>query len=140
MSILTNFVLKLEFSLVCRLRHYIDNNSLNLLYKSLIIVPLFDYCDLVWGNCGKGLSDRLQKLQNRAARVILRADHRTNLVRLHTSLGWSFLSERRDTHLLTFVNKCLNGRVPTLQNSFNLAQNVLITVLLIGGNPFTRQT
>ena len=27
-------------------------------------------CSLVWGNCGKTLSNKLQKLQNRAARVI----------------------------------------------------------------------
>ena len=26
-------------------------------------------CSLVWGNCGKTLSNKLQKLQNRAARV-----------------------------------------------------------------------
>ncbi|CAH1268940.1 Hypp4035 [Branchiostoma lanceolatum] len=33
-----------------------------------------DYCDVIWGNCGKCLSDKLQKLQNRAARLILAED------------------------------------------------------------------
>ena len=30
----------------------------------------FDYCDIVWGNLNKTLTARLQKLQNRAARII----------------------------------------------------------------------
>ena len=29
-----------------------------------------NYCSPVWGNIGKGLSDKLQKLQNRAARIV----------------------------------------------------------------------
>ena len=35
-----------------------------------LIAPHFDYCCEVWDTIGIGLSDRLQKLQNRAARVI----------------------------------------------------------------------
>jgi hypothetical protein len=32
----------------------------------------FEYCSLVWGNCGEsGLKEKLQKLQNRAARDII---------------------------------------------------------------------
>ena len=36
------------------------------------IKPLFDYCDVVWGNLKKTLTTRLQNLQNRAARIITR--------------------------------------------------------------------
>ena len=28
-----------------------------------LVQPHFDYCNEVWGNCNKGLSDKLQKLQ-----------------------------------------------------------------------------
>ena len=31
---------------------------------------MFDYCDVVWGNLDQGLATKLQKLQNRAARII----------------------------------------------------------------------
>ena len=30
--------------------------------------PHFDFCNVVWGSCGIKLADKLQKLQNRAAR------------------------------------------------------------------------
>ena len=33
------------------------------------VQPRFDYCSVLWGNCNKSLSIKLQKLQNRAARV-----------------------------------------------------------------------
>ena len=36
-----------------------------------MIQPHFDYCSEVWDELGKGLGERLQKLQNRAARVIM---------------------------------------------------------------------
>ena len=39
------------------------------IYKSLI-QPLFDYCDVVWDNLDQRLATRIQKLQNRAARII----------------------------------------------------------------------
>ena len=35
-----------------------------------LIQPHFDYCNTVWGNCSENLSSNLQKLQNRAARVL----------------------------------------------------------------------
>ena len=39
------------------------------IYKALI-VPCFDCSSCVWGYIGKGLSEKLQKLQNRAARIV----------------------------------------------------------------------
>ena len=43
---------------------------LSIVYTTTLIQSQFDYSDIVWGNCGKTLFDRLQKLQNRAARVL----------------------------------------------------------------------
>ena len=40
------------------------------LYSFHWLQPHFDYCSVVWGNCGKTLSSKLQKLQNRAARIL----------------------------------------------------------------------
>ena len=43
--------------------------TLHCVYNALI-QSQFDYCNIAWDNCGKTLFDRLQKLQNRAARVL----------------------------------------------------------------------
>ena len=41
-----------------KIRHLIPFNVLINVYDSLI-QPHFDYCNVVWSNCGIGLSDRL---------------------------------------------------------------------------------
>ena len=38
-----------------------------------LIRPHFDYCSSVWDECNATLCDKLQKLQNRAARVITKS-------------------------------------------------------------------
>ena len=48
--------------------------DLKTFYYSLV-QPYFDYCDVVWGGCSKIRAVKLQKLQNRAARIITWADY-----------------------------------------------------------------
>jgi len=48
------------------------------MYKALVMSYL-NYCSTVSGNIGKGLSDRIQKLQNRAARILTFANYETRL-------------------------------------------------------------
>ena len=38
--------------------------------QNLLTMPFFNYCSPVWDYIGKGLSDKLQNLQNRAARIV----------------------------------------------------------------------
>ena len=35
----------------------------------------FDYCSSLWDNCGVGLKEKLQKYQNRAARILTGATY-----------------------------------------------------------------
>ena len=37
--------------------------------------PYFEYCSLLWDNCGKLLKDYLQSLQSRVARVLTGASY-----------------------------------------------------------------
>ena len=50
-------------------KRYIPNDALIMLYGTLV-EPYLRYCNTTWGNCGATLLNRLQTLQNRAARVI----------------------------------------------------------------------
>ena len=51
-----------------------------------LILPYFDYCSVVWDGLSNHLGDKVQKLQNRAARVILRANYDTISSRLRNRL------------------------------------------------------
>ena len=61
--------IKRNVSILKRMSKVLPTESLCMLYKTLIEPP-FRYCSIIWGNCGEILKDKLQTLQNRAARVI----------------------------------------------------------------------
>jgi len=46
-----------------------ESSCSNFSYQA-IIQPHFDYCNVVWGNCGITVQNKVQKLQNRAAHVL----------------------------------------------------------------------
>ena len=57
-----------------RIRHLVPQATLPLIYQALI-QPHFDYFYIVWGNCGITLQNKVQKLQNRAARVLTNSNY-----------------------------------------------------------------
>ena len=71
--------------------------------------PLFDYADAAWGEISEGCCKELQRLQNRAARIILRRKTSKNAFHL---LNWLSLACRRKLHKCSLVFKCLNNLVP----------------------------
>ena len=56
-----------------RVRHPIPKATLFLIYRALIL-PHFNYCNTVWGNCGITLRNKLQNLQHLVARVLTYPD------------------------------------------------------------------
>ena len=64
------------------------------MYQALI-VPYFDYSSCVWGYIGKGLSEKLQLLQNRAARIVTLSNYETLSKDLLDELSWEVLEDRK---------------------------------------------
>ena len=50
---------------------------------------------MVWSNCGEYLRGKLQKLQNRAARVTTGDSYEIRSIDILKKLDWKTLSERR---------------------------------------------
>ena len=46
------------------------------MYNALVM-PYFNYCNSVWVNIGKGLSEKIQKLQNRVVRILTFSNYAT---------------------------------------------------------------
>ena len=82
-----------------------------LLYRALI-EPYFDYCCPVWGGLSNELADKLQKLQNRAIRVITKSDYYSSTDALRGKLGWDDLCTRRKKQKLKLTFKSLNAQSP----------------------------
>ena len=76
-------------------RKLTDNQeTLKTIYHSLV-QPYFHYCDVVRGDCSKTRADKLQKMQNRAERIITRADCSIRSSDVLSSLEWCNLEEGR---------------------------------------------
>ena len=56
-----------------RIRPFIKTGVANKIYQA-IIQPHLDYCSTVWDGLGVTLLDKIQKLQNRAARIITQVE------------------------------------------------------------------
>ena len=76
-----------------RARALVPRDTFINMYNALV-VPYFDYCSPVWGCIGKCQSERLQKLQNRAARIITNSDYMTPSSCLLHDLGWNTLKKK----------------------------------------------
>ena len=66
------------------------------------MVPYFDYGDIFLLNTSRKTIDKLQKLQNRALRICLALDGRSNVNELHNMCNINKLDHRRHVHLLNF--------------------------------------
>ena len=103
-----------------RIRQFVPQGSLITLYNSLI-QPYFDYCSPLWDTCDKTLRNKLQILQNRAARVIMgtRYDDRIRSSDLLQSLGWDTLHVRWAKLKSVLLYKILNENYsPCLRDMF----------------------
>ena len=73
----------------------------------------------------KTLSDKLQKLRNRAARILAFSSYGTNAGLLFERLVWKRLESQRQIQEAVMVYKSLNGLVPTyLQSIFTDSSNI----------------
>ena len=95
-----------------------------MLYNTLVL-PLFDYGNIVYSNCGATLMQRLQRLQNKGARLILGCPPRTHSCDMLSELQWLTVKQRADLHLACMVYKCMQQTVPDyLQNIFSHMHSV----------------
>ena len=90
-----------------RVKHLIPYHTLITMFKS-IVLSYFDYCSIVWGSCGEGMRNRLQTLQNRAARVVTSSSYDRRSVEILDELGWDNLETRRTRQLATIMYKVKN--------------------------------
>ena len=67
---------------------------------------------LVWGCCSQSLSQKLQKLQNRAARVITFSNFDSCTEELFRELRWVKLDRQRSVDKAIMVYNIVNGAVP----------------------------
>ena len=99
-----------------RTRSIIDLDTANKIYQALI-EPYFDYCSLVWDSLGTNLAEKLQKLQNRAARVVSGLSLEEPSQNILDLLGWDKLHIRRTKQKAKLMFKTTKKMVPSYLHS-----------------------
>ena len=95
-----------------RVRPYVPTDTLITIYNSIVKSHL-EYCCEVWDSLGKVLSEKLQKFQNRAARLILGTDHRASTDLVLGLLNWKRLENQRFNRKAVMMHKIANNNAPT---------------------------
>ncbi len=91
-----------------------------MLYNS-IVLPLFDYGAVVYGNCSAITLKRLQVLQTRGGRILLDCDYRTHSLNMLSELKGLNIKDRLNFHKMCSVYKCRNRLVPQYQTLSNVS-------------------
>ena len=94
-----------------RVGSFVPHETLRSIVLSLIR-PDFDYCNSVWGCCGKILASKLEKPQNRAELILTYSNYDANADKLIQTLGWIKLDSQRTIHKAVLGYKSLNGLTP----------------------------
>ena len=97
-----------RLKLLNRISKYLTRSVLLRIYKQTIL-PLMDYGCIIWGDCGKQNAQHLERLQNQAMRIILRANHKTCTQHMRSKLTLLSLSSRRRFLRLQLVFKIINN-------------------------------
>jgi hypothetical protein len=71
-----------------------------------------EYASEVWDNCGQIHSDRLEKVQLEAARIVTGLPSFASINSIYIETGWEQLKTRREVIKLVLFHKIINGQVP----------------------------
>ena len=118
----TNIIRKIH-----RINKFLPLKLKMILYNTLI-VPIFNYADIIWGGCSKTQLRRIQVSQNFAARSILGRSKYDSGKKALKELKLLDLDKRRVVHESVFAHKGLCGKLPiSIQNRYSKYKSKIST-------------
>jgi len=100
-----------QIALISRLRKLLSIQAKLTLYKAYIL-PHFTFCSTVWMHCGKTASDKFEKLNKRALRLIFNDNANTYTTLLETA-NIPSLYDRRVQDMCVLIYKVIHRTTPT---------------------------
>jgi hypothetical protein len=99
-------------SIMKKMKFILTRRALNQIYISYVR-PILEYSCILWDGCSDQCSDKIEKLQNEAARVVTGLTKSVSLENLYMECGWEHLADRRNFQKNCFMYKCYHGMVPS---------------------------
>ena len=94
-----------------RIRRYINQETCANIVRAMLLSRL-GYCNVLFNNIAQSDLDRLQRLQNKCARLVFMPPRCTNISPLLKKLRWFGIKDRISFKTLLYVCKSLNGLCP----------------------------
>ena len=92
-------------------RKFLPRETLRMLYLGLV-EPHFRYCCSVWGSCGTVLRQKIEKLQNRAVRIITFSPYNAQTSPLLKHLKLPSIQDMIQQETVGMVYKAINNQAP----------------------------
>ena len=98
-----------RLGLLSSIKHLLPLNARKLFYNSLVL-PVFNYADLVWGDKNNvSLMNDQQVLQNKATKITLNRPLYSSATDAIITLKWLNLEQHIFYHRCIYVYNCING-------------------------------
>ena len=91
-----------KMTLLAKLKKYLNTEVATLIYKSMIL-PYFDYADVIYWKANERDLGKLQTLQNKCLRICKGRDRRFSVDRVHKQTNVPFLKDRRVAYVNNFM-------------------------------------
>ena len=108
---------------IARIRKYLDQDSCHHIVRSFILSRL-DYGNSLLAGCTNVQYNKLQRIQNRAARLICGAKRREHISPYLARLHWLPVRQRVNFKLLVYIYQCLSGSSPSYLSSDIVLHNI----------------
>ena len=107
-----------------KLRHRVPLNTLSMLYNTLLM-PYFNYCNIIWASTKPTRLDHLVKLQKKAIRIICGAKYRQHTLPLFFKSNQLTTADIYKMNIAIFMYRARHCKLPALfQNFFVLNSQV----------------
>ena len=111
-----------QLNALARISRYLEVPSKRLIYESFILSN-FNYCPLVWHFCGKQNNGKLEKINERALRILYKNYTSSYTELLQVANSTSLLTSRLD-NMTVEVFKCLKCVNPPILNDMFVTKSV----------------
>lgn len=105
------------FGIFNQIKHFVSKKLARQLYFAFIYSRI-KYGIEVYGTCASSILNKIQIMQNRLLKLLLRIHYRTPTDALHGNIQVLKVKDIFTTNILAFVNDCLTGNCPDLFKNY----------------------
>ena len=98
-------------AMVRKCSNYLTTSVMGQVIQSLVFCHLH-YCPVVWSAATQADLNKLQLVQNRAARLALHCSTQTNIDYMHTQLSWLTVKSKLQCSILMFMRNIILNETP----------------------------